>query len=156
VVGEIDAAEAREFAERFDRETAHEPAEDGQSNLDDMAEPEPADWPDWPTCPECGKRRAARCPICHNSGTRFELVDIQETEGGQRVLLHCDTCDDHFLPEFFRLCHHCGHDYGDGVEIEQPAAWAIEWNIRAAAVAIGLVMGVALLLAYFVWVLRQP
>jgi hypothetical protein len=149
VVGEDDAPEARQFAENFDLQTAHDPTPD------DEPESDSTDWKDWPVCPECGERRSARCPVCGVSGSQFELTDIQETESGQRVLLMCDACDDHFLPEFFRLCHRCGHDYGDGHELPRPMTRA-EFNSRLWIVAAGLLIGTALIIGYFSILLRKP
>ena len=150
VVGESDAAEARQFAEGFDLQTAHEP------RPDETAEEPSTEWKDWPGCPECGERRAARCPVCGDSGAEFDLADIQETESGTRVLLMCDACDDHFLPEFFRLCHRCGHDYGDGYEVEQAVPVAAGSNARVWVVITGLLIGAAIFVAYFALVLRRP
>jgi len=143
VVGENDALEARQFAEEFDRTTSREPTSDPG---DDSAAS--AEWDDWPTCPECHERRAIRCPICGVSGTKFELADIQETEAGPRVLLMCEACDDHFRPEMFRRCHHCGHDYGDGYEIESATPRPEEVNRRVWLLAAGLIIATALLIGY--------
>jgi hypothetical protein len=145
VVGENDAIEGQEIADKFDERTAHDPTPD---EGDDGKEPKSAEWEDWPTCPECHERRAIRCPICGVSGTQFELADIQETEAGPRVLLMCDACDDHFRPEMFRLCHHCGHDYGDGYEIESATPRPEEVNRRVWLLAAGLIIGTALLIGY--------
>jgi hypothetical protein len=144
VVGETDATEARQFAEEFDKTTAHEPAPDPTAEAAKSAE-----WEAWPTCPECHQRRSIRCPICGVSGTQFALADIQETEAGRRVLLVCDDCDDHFLPEMFRRCHHCGHDYGDGYEVETAGQSPIDGASRRVwLLAAGLLVGTALLIAY--------
>ena len=146
VVGENDAADARKFAEEFDATTAHEPVLDPTDAASKSAE-----WDEWPTCPECHQRRSVRCPICGVSGTQFALADIQETEAGPRVLLMCEDCDDHFLPEMFRRCHHCGHDYGDGYDAGQVSAGPIDVanSGRVWLLAAGLIIGTALLLAYF-------
>jgi hypothetical protein len=144
VVGETDAVEARQFAETFDATTAHEPSPEAAD-----AAAKSAEWEEWPVCPQCGQRRSARCPICGVSGTQFALADIQETEAGPRVLLMCDDCDDHFIPQMFRRCHHCGHDYGDGYEVEAAAAPIDAANRRVWLLAAGLIIGTALLLAYF-------
>ena len=143
VVSDSDAVEARQFAEEFDRKTSHEPTPELDESAGNAAE-----WEDWPTCPECQQRRSIRCPICGVSGTRFELADIQEGEAGPRVLLMCDACDDHFRPEMFRRCHHCGHDYGDGYEIESATPQPEEVNRRVWWLAAGLIIGTALLIGY--------
>jgi hypothetical protein len=56
--------------------------------------------------------------VCGVSGTRFPLADLDDSAGVPRVLLICEACDDHFLPEWYRLCPSCGHDYGDGILLE--------------------------------------
>lgn len=147
VVGEDDALEARQFAESFDERTAHEPTPD------EASEPKPAEWQDWPLCPKCGEKRAIRCPICGVNGTQFELADIQETESGPRPLFMCDACDDHFLPEFFRRCHHCGYDYGDGYEVES-AAQPSDSSPRLWLLVAALLVATALVIGYFALVLR--
>ncbi len=112
VVRSEDALEARQMAEAFDLTIRHEPLPDEPSD-----EPPHAQWQDWPTCPQCQAKRSVRCPICHSSGTEFALAAIEERGGQTQVLLICPSCDDHFRPELFRLCPHCGQDYGDGLAI---------------------------------------
>ena len=97
-----------------------------------------------------------RCPICGVSGTEFELADLQETESGPRVLMMCNDCDDHFRPELFRRCHHCGHDYGDGYEVESAAPPPDEVNRRVWLVAAGLIIGTLLLLGYLALITQRP
>jgi hypothetical protein len=151
VVGEDDAVEARQFAEDFDARTSHEPTPDTEG------EAKVAEWDDWPTCPECQQKRAIRCPVCGVSGTDFALADVQETETGPRVLLMCEDCDDHFRPEMFRRCHHCGHDYGEGYEVETAVAPIIDAaNRRVWLLLAGLVIGTVLLLAYFALLVQRP
>jgi hypothetical protein len=146
IVGRHDADEARRIAEQFDQTTTHEPTND-----DDVAgAAEGADWAEWPLCPACGERRSARCSICGSSANRFPLADIEQAEGGDRVLLVCQSCDDHFLPEWYRLCPRCGHDFGDGIEVDQPPS-PREFSLRTALVVAGLLSGVVAFLAYFLW-----
>ena len=145
VVGLTDADEARQVAEDFDRRTAH-PLESDEFAI----EAESKEWSDWPHCPDCRERRAARCPICEKSGTDFPLADLQTTPDGERVLLFCADCDDHFLPEWYRLCARCGHDFGSGVVIDADRRpW--QWDLRAMLVVAAMLAGVATFAAYFVW-----
>ena len=145
IVSSSDAPNARQIAMEFDRQTAHEPTPD-----DAVSEPAATEWSDWPVCPQCGERRAARCPVCSLSGTDFALADIQDVDNGQRVLFVCNACDDHFLPEWNRRCHRCGHDYGDGWEAAPPAEIVkVGWNPRAIVVTAVLLAGVLALGAYF-------
>jgi len=145
VVGLPDADEARQMAEAFDRHTSHEPTDD-----DAVIEADPKEWPDWPLCPACQEPRSALCPVCGVAANHFPLADIQESPAGTRVLLFCTACDDHFLPDWYRLCPRCGHDYGSGVEIDQPRR-LLEFNLRTALTIAALLAGVAAFLAYFVW-----
>jgi len=145
VVAEQDAAEARKIAEQFDRQTAHEPT------ADDQPAKETAEWTDWPICPECGERRSARCPVCGASGTHFPLADIEDAPSAGRVFLICQECDDHMLPQWYRRCPRCGHDFGKGIEVNRSAQQVIaisssEWLVIALTVLGGIVLA-----AYFVW-----
>jgi len=146
VVAEEDAAEARALAEEFDTQTAHEPTDD------DSAEPEPlADWADWPTCPQCGQRRSARCPVCGASRTDFRLADVQESAGRQQVFLKCDDCDDVIIPQWYRFCAACRHDFGNGIEPSQISAETQSAGRVSTYVLTGLVVAAAGLLLYFAW-----
>jgi hypothetical protein len=112
------------------------------------------DWSDWPTCPGCRERRSARCPVCGVSGTQFPLADIQETDAGERVLLLCEACDDHFLPQWHRFCPRCGHDFGDGIDVGRAAHWEAI-NPRTWIVLALLALGCLVVVAYFVWLFRK-
>ena len=146
VVAERDALAARRLAEDFDRQTAHEPT------AEDPPEPEIAvDWADWPVCPVCGERRSARCPVCGATGAKFPVADFQPAGSGQRVLLVCADCDDHMLPEWYRLCPRCGHDYGNGIEVSRPARPTIGMSRGEWLVAALIVISAVAVTAYFVW-----
>ena len=143
VVGSDDAAEAREMAEAFDKTTAHEPLPE-----EAMSEPPDTSWKDWPVCPQCQTRRQARCSVCGSAGTDFPLAAIEERSGEPLVLLICESCDDHFRPEFFRICHQCGYDYGDGVSVGD--AQAAEITSVRTWIVLGCLAGFALVMwAYF-------
>jgi hypothetical protein len=144
----LDAAAARQIAEEFDRKTAHDPG----------PEPPPGDlpateWKDWPICPQCQTRRQVRCAVCGSAGTDFPLADISESGGQPLVLLMCDACDDHFRPEFFRLCHQCGHDFGDGIAVESLYT-PIDYSPRMWIVVGSMAVVGALLAAYFYAIMR--
>jgi hypothetical protein len=148
-VGETDAVEARAIAEEFDRTTAHDPTPEAVS----AEPPAPAEWKDWPVCPQCQTRRQVRCGICGSSGTHFPLADISEHQGETVVLLICDSCDDHFRPEMFRLCHQCGYDFGHGIEVDGPLK-PIDYSPRMWVVVGGMVVVGALIAAYFYSLMR--
>jgi DNA-directed RNA polymerase subunit M/transcription elongation factor TFIIS len=146
VVAEEDSLKARRLAEAFDRQTAHEPLDDEPP--DDAVT---SQWTDWPSCPVCGERRTARCPACGANSAAFPLADIEDEGLAPRVFLICTDCNDHFLPHWYRLCPRCGHDYEDGIEAAQSQRAAIEFS-RREWVVLGLIgAGIAILVAYFVW-----
>jgi len=146
VVGLQDADEGRRVAEEFDRKTSHETQGDDEA----AAEADPKEWPDWPLCPSCQEPRSALCPICGIAANNFPLADIQESSDGTRVLLFCAACDDHFLPEWYRLCPRCGYDYGGGIEVDPPRQ-PPEFNLRNTLVIAALVAGLLAFLTYFLW-----
>ena len=94
---------------------------------------------------------------CGTSGNKFPYVDTIQSLGQSKVLLHCETCDDHFQPAFFRICHHCGHDYGNGVETQVPliASDLPESSSRTWLLLGGLVAFALLIGGYFVWLTSQ-
>jgi len=146
VVPQKDAAQARALAEQFDRRTTREPTGD------DSAEAEPlAEWTDWPLCPRCGDRRSARCPVCGASRTDFRLADVQDVAGGQHVLLKCEDCDDLIQPQWYRRCAACGHDFGEGIDVDPAHHASADGSGSLAVVAAVLAAAALALAAYFVW-----
>jgi hypothetical protein len=150
VVSESDAAEARQFAESFDHQTALETPDENPKEALALTP-----WPDWPICPDCGERRSARCPVCGISATDFPLADFQDSPDDQRVLLYCQACDDHFLPDWYRLCPRCGYDYGDGLAVEGTIE-PLGFNWRSWLVLAILVAGAASMLGYVLWLFGWP
>lgn len=149
VVASSDAERARQIAEQFDQRTAHEPLEE-----EFIPPPKEANWEDWPKCPECQALRQARCPICHTSGVDFPLADAGEAGQSERVLLMCKTCDDHFIPEFYRLCHQCGHEFGGGIDLAQELQTHELTTSRAWILFGGLALAAAAIFGYFYWLTR--
>ena len=133
-------------------------------------------WAQWPVCPDCGRRRQTRCATCDLGGDDFPLAELffaprrhaargcsacspLETYGSREgagedaaVWLMCPGCEEAFSPEFYRLCQHCGHDFGDGLLVESPEADQI--TDRALLVLAGLIALVATLLVYFWLIVR--
>jgi hypothetical protein len=124
-------------------------------------------WDQWPCCPDCARRRPTECPVCGVSGDAIPLADcwtdelpLRGTRGDALasensphlapVLLVCPCCDEPFRPRFFRYCHACGHDFGDGL---QRAGDPEPIGGRAIWTAAGLMIVGLLLLAWFDWVL---
>jgi Putative prokaryotic signal transducing protein len=152
LVAEEDAVKGRLIAEQFDAVLR-----DGESVTTDDFEVASADWTDWPLCPNCRQRREVLCNICGSRGSKFALADSVEEQGRTQVLLFCDSCDDHFRPQFFRICHRCGHDFGSGVEaepvqqkIELPENTGRTWLVIGGLVLFAVAMG-----AYFYWLLTM-
>lgn len=113
----------------------------------------------WPNCPECDHPRLAMCPYCKMSGDHFPdayggpppppiegkvAANPQETlDRSRERYVICPTCDEPFVPRFFRRCTWCNYDFGEGVEPPEPAApkvpFSKQWrNPRVIATLIGL------------------
>lgn len=77
---------------------------------------------DWERCPVCGRARVTSCPICETAGTEFIPADYTGEESltdsilGRPTSVICPTCDEPFVPEFYRFCPWCEHDFGEGHE----------------------------------------
>lgn len=152
LVAEEDAPKARIVAQNFEVTIRDR----GAVTLDEFEVAE-TDWTDWPLCPACQQRREVLCEICGTRGTKFPLADDADPSAATQVLLFCENCDDHFRPQFFRICHHCGHDFGSGVEaepvqqkIELPENTGRTWLVIGGLVLFAVAMG-----AYFYWLLTM-
>ena len=157
VVRDLDAEEARRLALDFERQLRHDIVDSSADESSDKSASEP--WKDWPACPDCGERRHARCPICGLAGDQFPLADLEVTPQGQQVLLLCEECDEPFRPEFYRLCHRCGHDFGEGIRLASDGRVLSEYlpeldSRKAWLLTAGLAVIGGLLAAYFYFVLR--
>lgn len=151
VVPQEQAAAARQLVLKFEDEVR-----EGKLRLPDKPGVEDDDvWQEWPACPHCGQKRQALCSICGTAGTDFPLMDVDRSGGREQVLLFCRTCDDHFRPKFYRLCHACGHDFGDGIRIGSEGPIEREpISPRVWFVAGGVAAVLAAIVAYFAWILR--
>lgn len=158
VVRDVDADEARRLALDFEAQLRAGPPAGADDHWNEAADE--GVWKDWPACPSCGERRHARCPVCELAGDRFPLADLEVTDKGPQVLLLCTECDEPFTPVFYRLCHRCGHDFGEGIRLAADGRVVVEsqadadpgkvWLLTALMVFVG-----AVLAAYFVFVLRR-
>jgi len=151
VVGDNDAASAREFAEEFDHkaqqhffETSNHPEaiSDDNSSNSQIA---------WPRCPTCDQPRSALCPICGESGVDFPEAYSVSTKQNQDPLFLCPSCDECIAPEWYRLCARCGHDFGAGLEIKKAEPAALNIPVRVLGVLVVLLTLVAAITAYFAW-----
>ena len=78
-------------------------------------------WPDWPICPQCRARQTAVCCHCDERGDDFALAEWQGPAAEpSEVLLVCPTCDDVFVPQFYRDCPWCGFHFGTGLDPQNP------------------------------------
>ncbi|MFN0021158.1 MAG: DUF2007 domain-containing protein [Pirellulaceae bacterium] len=152
LVAEEDAVKGRLIAEQFDAILR-----DGKAVEFEEFDVADADWTDWPLCPGCQQRREVLCNICGSRGSKFALADLVEENGRTQVLLHCDSCDDHFRPQFFRVCHHCGHDFGSGIdprpvqqELELPENTRRTWIVVAGLIGFAAIIG-----AYLYWLVNS-
>lgn len=150
-VGDDDAVVAREFAENFDHQAQRHHFETPDADESDEADESPFETTAWPLCPSCGEPRSARCPLCGESGSHFRAADGPYPTPNNEALFLCPSCDDCITPEWYRLCARCGHDFGRGLEIQQPPANRLELSLRMLT-AVLIVLGLAAVLAgYFVW-----
>lgn len=133
----------------------------------DFAEDDDDNWSQWPLCPGCEAKRQTFCPYCKSAGTHFHLADYipatrvhqigssahqEPTFDEKTALLMCDVCDEAFSPRFYARCQNCGHEFADGIRIEN--AVRNEFSGRALIVLFSLLTLLFLLLGLFVWILR--
>lgn len=149
VVDADDAPRAREIASEFDQHPASEAGPDSEEVL-----PVEAERASWPECPVCQEPRSARCTVCGESGTSFEFADSDQPRADGQTYLVCSICDDHFVPEWYRFCPRCGHDYGHGIEAGRTVMAREDTGPYWVVVAV-LAAGLGLFGAYFAWLLRR-
>jgi hypothetical protein len=80
-------------------------------------------------------------------------VEEDEAESPARLLV-CPTCDEPFTPQYPRLCEWCGHDFGDGYEVELPQEPEEQINARVIAAIVGLLAFVAAMVVYLTFIVR--
>jgi hypothetical protein len=69
------------------------------------------------------------------------------------VLLRCETCDEAFLPQYYRLCPWCGHDFGEGIEISTIMTDPLNARTRLVLTIVGC--GFFALLLYLVYMMTR-
>jgi hypothetical protein len=98
--------------------------------------------------------------VCGTAGGDFPRADEEffadgKTDGTDGLLLICPTCDEPFVAQFLRRCQWCGHDFGDGLQVDVGATSGEDveqLNGRALAVAIALVGVVVLAVVYLAFI----
>lgn len=164
LVGEQDLETARRIVQTAEAKSLAGAGADASTWDDEREEAEPDNALEiWPTCPGCGRRRTTVCPFCETVGNQFPAADANfsadnEDETGPALAIICTTCDEPWVPDFYRRCEWCGHDFGRGLatpqgepEIRPPE----RINPRALLVALGLFASCALALIYFAFVARS-
>lgn len=127
---------------------------------------------EWPVCPQCFARRQTVCPVCQVAGSDFPAADYQAPVAPQRqsdgswgpqtaagevlaspLLLLCPTCDEAFPPQYYRRCQRCGHDFGQGIDVQPQGAELPPARVLLATAGLALLGGMAIL--YLWWVFRS-
>jgi len=161
VVAEPDAAAAREIVREFLDEARHPAFSDANGSSAPAASGErsavsvsTASTAAVAVCPQCHRPRLTVCPFCQTASAKFPPADQPpgNAEGPPGLLL-CTTCDEPFEPAYLRRCEWCGHDFGDGFEIERKEA-AANLNERVITMVIGLAIVLVAIFAYFMSLLK--
>ncbi|MEE8451439.1 MAG: hypothetical protein V3R99_05965 [Thermoguttaceae bacterium] len=76
-----------------------------------------------------------------------------DDEASPPTMLMCTTCDEPFVPAYPRLCESCGHDFGDGIEVELPERPPEPIGHRPVLVMIALGVLLTVVLGYFMFVI---
>jgi hypothetical protein len=97
-----------------------------------------------------GAGAASRCAD-HGNGCDDESLPASDgaaaAVGGPVMMFICPTCDEAFVPRFFRRCRHCGHDFGSGLDME-PADEPANYRVIGAVLAvIAALVGIGIYLA---------
>jgi hypothetical protein len=93
------------------------------------------------------------CRLC--GAARDYFPPAWHAEGEHHGLRFCASCDDIAELQFYRRCHACGHDYGEGIIPEEPPAEERENHERVRWALYLLLGGAGLLAAYFYWLMRR-
>lgn len=141
----------------------------------------------WPRCIKCSERRQVTCSYCGESGNSFPIIDDPTDLSGEeeeedapswprlernrKLLVHCTTCDEHFLADFYPVCHSCGYEFekpsrstaassqpGDSSDAGAVDPYSSPREVtgnqsRIAAVFIGMVLAIAAIVIYFILLL---
>ena len=103
----------------------------------------------------------ASCGCGHSCGAeaateQTALEPELESDGDDeedRLVLMCPMCDEPFLPEFPRQCAWCDHEFPDGYEPDEIVHSTLQADSRVVISIIGLLILLALVVGYFMFVL---
>lgn len=131
IVNQSQVELARQIVSSFERHVIQaQPSEEVEDEIR-------AQWLEWPTCPKCLARQTAICPHCNESGDDFPLAEWQGDQAPGKPLLVCPTCDDVFVPQFYRDCPWCDYHFGSGLEPRDLVA-TIDYRLAFGATLAGL------------------
>jgi hypothetical protein len=162
IVAEADADAAREIVAEFQREPKEIAAGDDRLAAAGARgkEAPPVGVAERGTladavCPQCGRARMTVCPFCHTASTDFPRADQPPLAEGDSdgELLICRTCDEPFVPDYYRRCEWCGHDFGSGVEIKSKEVTDY-LNDRVIVAVVASALTLLAIFAYFSTILR--
>jgi hypothetical protein len=100
----------------------------------------------------CAEYQAAPAPL-QPTRAGSEAHPVHETPPCDRPLLCCMTCDEIFVPRFYRRCQNCGHDFGEGIDLE--TAPQEQLTPQFFLLLAGMLLTLGGLLVYFWWILRR-
>ena len=75
-------------------------------------------------------------------------------EAAPPTMLTCTTCDEPFVPGYPRLCEWCGHDFGNGFEVEVSEGPPEPIGNRPVLVMIALGLLLSVLIGYFMFAIK--
>lgn len=156
VVATEDAERARELALAFEQQARA--AASARSTKPEYISPV-VDQDAWPRCPVCGEKRLAVCRICGTAGTTFPpAYQPGHADAERPLMVVCPTCDEPFVPRFYKECEHCNYEFDEGVSFPKPVPdeELLKSDLRRVWLVIG---GMAALFAasglYLAWLMSQ-
>lgn len=124
---------ARQIALSFERHVIQaKPTEDTEDDIRPQ-------WTEWPNCPKCLTRQTAICRHCGECREDFALAEWQGERDPDKPLLVCPTCDDVFVPQFYRDCPWCGYHFGSGLapqNLVEAVNYRMVFGVAIAALAV--------------------
>jgi hypothetical protein len=146
VTPDSQAAKARHLLTQYEARPAPQ---------EEAAEPAASPSVAWPACPRCHARRPTLCPHCGTSGSEFPQAWLGR-DGEDDLLVVCPTCDEPFRPEFYRTCHRCQYDFGDGLPPPDVQPRTAEREpLKVWLTLGGICLGLAVVVVYFIWLLGR-